>query len=93
MILEIKKVKKCRNGAYGNFLMRPNNTALITISLKKNAMLAEYGATLLHEMLHCYMTLLRREGFRVTNRNEHKWIEACEVVVIDTMKKILPRRK
>jgi len=93
MILEIKKVKRCRNGAYGNFLMRPNNTALITISLKKNPTLAEYAATLLHEMLHCYTTLLRREGFRVTNSKEHKWIEACEIAVIDVMQKILPRRK
>lgn len=93
MILEIKKVKQCRNKAFGNFTIRGHQKALITISLKKNKDMAEYAATLLHEMLHCYTTLLRAEGFRVTNKLEHKWIEACEDVVIYMATKILPRRK
>lgn len=93
MILEIKKVKQCRNGAYGNFHVLGHERARITLSLKRNTDMAEYAATLLHELLHAYMTLLRREGFRVTDAVEHKWIEAIEVVIIKLMLKILPKRK
>lgn len=93
MILEIKKVKRCKNKAYGNFLMRGRSSALITVSMQKNPTLAEYAATLLHELLHCYTTMLRVDGFRVSDRLEHKWIEACEDAIIILMKKILPRRK
>lgn len=93
MILEIKKVKRCRNKAYGNFLIRGNERAVITISLKMNPTIAEYAATLLHELLHCYTTLLRAEGFRVTDKKEHKWIEACEDAIIAVMLKTLGRRK
>lgn len=93
MILEIKKVDRCKNGAYGNFRIRGKDSALITLSLKKNPTIAEYAATLLHEMLHCYTTLLRVEGFRVSDKKEHKWIELCEVVVIEAMQKTMKRRK
>lgn len=93
MILEIKKVKQCRNKAYGNFKILGREKARITISLKKNKDMAEYAATLLHEMLHCYTTLLRVEGYKVTDKTEHKWIQACEDVVIHMALQILPRRK
>lgn len=93
MKLEIKKVKACKNKAFGNFLLRGHDSGLITISLKLNNTLAEYGATLLHEMLHAYTTLMRREGFRVSNRKEHKWIEASEDAVLEAMIKHLGKGK
>ena len=93
MILEIKKVKQCRNGAMGNFTILGDEKALITISLKKNKLMNDYAATLLHEMLHCYTTLLRAEGFKATNKIEHEWIEACESAVIKEALKVLKRRK
>ena len=93
MFLEIKKVKRCKNNAYGNFLIRGRESAVITISLQKNKLLSEYGATLLHELLHCYTSLLRREGYRTTNKREHRWIEDCEVEIVRLMQKHLTRRK
>lgn len=92
MILEIKKVKACRNKAYGTFTILGHERARILVSLKKNTTLAEYAATLLHELLHCYTTLLRAEGFRTTNKKEHRWIESCEAAVIGLMQKNLTRR-
>lgn len=93
MILEIKEVRRCRNGAYGNFFVRGRESALITLSLRKNPMLADYMSTLLHELLHCYTTLARSKGFRITDKREHAWIEACEVAVTNEMKKFFRRRK
>lgn len=92
MILEIKNVKKCRNGAWGNFFIRGRNSALITISLDRNRKLSEWGATLLHEMLHLWTTLMRKNGLRVTNRREHRFINATETAVLNIMVKYMKRR-
>ncbi len=89
MILEIKKVNRCKNGAFGSFVVLGRERARITISLERNKMLADYGATLLHELLHCYTTLLRVEGFKCTNKKEHKWIEKCETAILSLMQKSL----
>lgn len=93
MKLEIKNVKKCRNGASGNFLIRGRNSALITISLKLNTTLAEWGTTLLHELLHCWTTLMRQNGLRVGDKKEHKFIYAVEAEVLKVIVKYLKRRK
>lgn len=92
MILEIKKVRECKNGAYGNFIILGHQKARITISMKKNSRLSDYISTLLHEMLHAYATLLRAEGMRVDNKREHRWIEACENSILTLMQKMLKRR-
>lgn len=93
MILEIKNVKKCRNGAWGNFYALGRDKALITISLDRNTTLAEWGSTLLHEMLHLWTTLMRKNGLRVTDRREHTFINAVETSVLKIMVKYLKRRK
>lgn len=93
MKLEIKNVKRCKNGASGNFLLRGHESALITISLKENDTLAEWGSTVLHELLHLWTTLMRRNGMKVTNSREHKFIYAVEAAILKTMLKYLKRRK
>lgn len=93
MILEICEVQKCRDGSFGTFALRGRDRARINISLKLNESLAEYGSTLLHEMLHAFTTLLRKKGFKVTDRKEHKFIYAVEADVVKQMKKHLKRGK
>lgn len=93
MRLEIKDVRECKNKAYGNFLLRGHSSAVITISLKLNPTIGEYGATLLHELLHAYTTMMRKKGFRVSDRREHQWIYAAEDAIIRTMTKYLKKRK
>lgn len=93
MKLDIKKVRECKNKAYGNFMLRGHESALITISLKLNQTIDEYGATLLHEMLHAWTTLMRKEGFRLSDKREHKFIYAVEDVIIKIMVAYLKRGK
>lgn len=93
MKLEIKNVKKCQNGASGNFLLRGHESALITISLKHNTTLAEWGSTLLHEMLHLWTTLMRQNGMRVSDLREHRFIYAAEREIYKVMVKYMKRRK
>lgn len=94
MLVEIKDVKKCKNGAYGNFLWRGQNSALITISLKLNDTVAEYSATVFHELMHLWVSILRSKGFRCTDTTEHKFINAAEQFTLEMAKKHLkPRRK
>lgn len=92
MILSIKKVKQCKNGAYGNYLLRGRERADITISMKLNRTLADYGATLLHEVLHAWTTLMRKEGFKVTDKKEHLFIYAAEKGILKAMKATLRRK-
>lgn len=94
MLIEIKDVKRCRNGAYGNFVCRSQNNALITISLKLNDTVAEYSATVFHELMHLWVTILRTKGFRCTNIKEHRFINAAEEKVLEmAVKHLRPRRK
>jgi hypothetical protein len=93
MTLLVKEVPECRNGAWGNFLLRSRYRAEITISRAKNLLLADYGATLLHELLHFWVTMLRRKGVRVDNRREHRFIYAAEAVIVKLARKHMPKRK
>lgn len=86
MILEIKNVKDCRNKAMGNFIIKGNEKAIITISLKRNKTVAEYCSTLLHEMLHAWVTIFRAQGVKITNLKEHKFIYAVEGKIVKELK-------
>lgn len=92
MVLTVKDVKACKNGAWGNFVLLGRGRARITISLKKNQLLAEYGATLLHELLHFFMTSLRLKGVRVKDTTEHRFIYAVEAAVLNKFRKHLRRK-
>lgn len=87
--LDIKEVSRCKNGASGNFILRRSGKAIITISRKLNDTVAEYAATVLHELLHLWMTMLRFKGIRVTNTLEHKFIYGVEDAVIGEFRKHL----
>lgn len=94
MKVEIKEVKECRNKAFGNFISRGHESVLLTISMKKNTTVAEYSATLFHELMHLWMTIFRSKGFRCTNIKEHEFIYAAEAHVWKMARKYLkPRRK
>lgn len=94
MMLEIKTVKKCKpDDAYGTFAITGPERAIITISTTRNRTISDYAATLLHELLHCYIALLKSNGFKVGAKKEHVWIEACEEVITKLMAKIMPRRR
>lgn len=93
MLVRILEVRACRNKASGNFLLRGRGSALITISQKLNVLVAEYGCTLLHELLHLWVTMLRLKGFRVSDMKEHRFIYAVEASIYALAKKHLRRKK
>lgn len=93
MLVEIKDVRKCKNKAYGNFLIRGKQKILITIALDKNDTVAEYSATVFHELMHLWVTILRSKGFYCTDIKEHRFIYAAEDFVLQAAKKHLKARK
>lgn len=86
MIIEIKNVKDCKNKAWGNFSIKGHEKMLITISLKRNKFVADYASTVLHEMLHAWVTILRAQGVKVTNLKEHRFIYAVERKILAELK-------
>ena len=92
MIIEIKNVRECKNKAFGNFFVKSKGKMLITISQKKNDNVAEYASTILHEMLHAWVTVLRLQGFKVTGVKEHRFIYAVERRVLELLH-LIKRRK
>lgn len=93
MLLEVKKVKDTRNKAMGNFILYGRHKAQITISLKRNTLLAEYMVTLLHELLHFWTTMVRKEGFKTTDKKEHQFIYAVEEAILIEMKRHFKKGK
>ena len=91
VLVNIKEVKDCRNKAFGNFILRGHKSAIITISLKRNDTMAEYAATIFHELMHLWVTILRLKGFRTTNIKEHRFIYAAEAYILRMVKKHLKR--
>lgn len=89
MLIEIKEVKWCHNKAVGNFVVTGQQSALITISLKKNTTIAEYTTTVFHELMHLWITILRAKGFRCSGIKEHKFVYAAEKHVLRMAKKHL----
>jgi hypothetical protein len=91
MLIDLKEVKACKNKAFGNFMIRGHDSILITISKKLNTTIAEYGATVLHELLHLWVTILRLKGFRATDDREHEFIDVVERAILILSKKYLRR--
>lgn len=86
MIIEIKNVKDCKNKAWGNFIIKGKEKMLITVSIKRNRFLADYASTVLHELLHAWVTILRVQGVKVTNLKEHRFIYAVERKILAELK-------
>jgi len=89
MLVDIREVKKSRNGAMGNFLARgkyPNKYWVISISMFHCRTLVNYALTLLHELLHVWVIALRLKGFRVRGATEHRFINAAEDQVLRVIK-------
>lgn len=92
MLVEIKEVAACKNKAFGNFVCRGPNKILITISMKLNDTVAEYSATVFHELMHLWITILRAKGFKCTNAKEHRFIYQAEKHILRIAKKHLRRK-
>ena len=64
---------------------RRKDSYQIVISRSAHRTVAEYGSTLLHELLHLWVYILQTYGYRVKLKYEHAWIKAVETVIIQFM--------
>ncbi len=86
MRVTIKMVPRLPDGDAGIFTVHSRNRATIRVSLERNPRLFEFAATLLHELLHLWVEVLLRHGFKIGARREHQWIEACEGAIARLLK-------
>lgn len=78
MILEIQDVKAHSDGSSGWFINHLNGRAKISVSLKRNKKAADYASTLLHELIHCWFSIIRPKGITIGDKTEHAFIYAVE---------------
>jgi hypothetical protein len=96
MLIDIREVKRCRNGAYGNILPRGKGKHrywVITINMAKNKTIADWATTLLHELLHAWVTALRLRGVKISNLSEHRFIYKVEEKILGTCRYLKSKRK
>lgn len=85
--VQIKIVDRLPQGDCGicTVRSRSGNKHEILISRRAHKTVAEFGSTLLHELLHLWVNLLKIYGYRVRLKYEHMWIRAVEKVIIEFM--------
>ena len=96
MLVDIREVKRCRNNACGNCLPRGRGKQrywVITLSTTENKTLAEWASTLLHELLHVWVTAIRLRGFKVTGIKEHKFIYEAEEAICSVLRYLKPKKR
>ena len=57
----------------------------IAISQEAHKTVAQFGATLLHELLHLWLYILEVYGYKVKLKIEHQFIRAVETTIIQFM--------
>ncbi len=86
MNINIKLVPKCSKGEYGTCEVVSKNKIQIEISEAKNTDRNEYFVTLLHELLHAWIFVMKANGVELPIKREHKWIYSVQAVVIEALK-------
>lgn len=86
MIIQIKDVKKIKGRCYGLTRYLSPKKVVVEMSLDLNKDLAEYGSTLLHELLHVWLVILKANGAVISRRKEHPFIYKVEKRITDLVK-------
>ena len=87
-----RKLGKKRYTLFGLTTFETNGDSLIEISEKKNPTVDLFAITLLHEMLHVWLEILKRNGASIDLRKDHKFITAVENSICE-LSKLLKRGK
>lgn len=85
MIIEIRNVKNIKDGSYGTTTFQSKYRALIKVAESKNTTIDEWSNTVLHELLHVWIALLKANGAKIDRRFEHRYIYQS----VDTCFKLL----
>jgi hypothetical protein len=78
MLIQIKDVKTIKGQCYGITRYVSPKKIKVEMSLSLNKDLAEYGSTLLHELLHVWIVILRSNGAVISKKQEHPFIYLVE---------------
>lgn len=85
MIIKIKLVKKCPRGEYGLCTVTGNNSITIEVSEQKNTTPTQFYVTLLHELLHSWLFIMKANGVKIAEKKEHRWIYSVQAVVFKAL--------
>ena len=88
MIVEIKTVPNITRKGYKKYssicgltTIKSKDHVLIEIAEDKNKELSEFSITLLHELLHVWISIIKSNGAPINLRLGHKFIYAVELEV------------
>jgi len=85
MNIQIKLVKECSKGEYGTCQIINKNTILVEISESKNKDKYEFFVTVLHELIHAWVFIMKANGVKMSIKKEHKWIYSVQAVIIKAL--------
>jgi len=91
MNIKIRFVEKCKRGVYGTTEIVDKNNLLILISRKKNNIKQEFFVTMLHELLHAWMFILKSNGIKMKAADEHKWIYLVQNEVVKALNEVFKK--
>lgn len=87
MKITLKLVDKCPDDHRGEFVVIGRNRCEIQISKRHNKTVNEFAATLLHELLHLWVTILQTHGLKEGIRREHKFINKIVPTILNRLSK------
>jgi hypothetical protein len=87
MNVTIKIVKRCSGDDCGQFVTISKNRYQILIAEKHNKSIGEFADTLLHELLHLWVTVLEHNGLKEDIRREHRFINEVLPILIQKFAK------
>ena len=81
-----RTIRKKKWSLAGLTTFETNGNVLIEISEKENPTIAEFSVTLLHELLHVWLEVIKKNGATIDLRKDHRFITSVEQSVIKLAK-------
>jgi len=91
MLIEIQNKKRLEGNCWGITKYLSKKRISVGISEARNKDIGEYSSTLLHELLHVWIEIIKAQGAVINSRKEHAFIYDVEAKIADAVK-VLKRR-
>ena len=93
MKININFVDECSKGEYGTCQITNRDTINIEISRALNQDQSQFFVTLLHELLHAWLFVMKANDIKISIGREHKWIYSVQAVVFEALKLLNKKAK
>jgi Zn-dependent peptidase ImmA (M78 family) len=90
-ISEKKRVRLQNRECFGVTKLVSDSKAIIHIAKCTNESPGQYAITLLHELLHVWVDMIKKKGFPIDLRKEHPYIYAVEKAVMILTKQMIKK--